>query len=154
MEEPSENERRELQRILLDLRESQQTAQNLQTQITLLSNTIEEVDDTTETIRGIKKLDSKTDVLVPIGSNSFLRAKLIENDKVLSGLGAELVAERDPDKAIEVLEEQKKEFSESIRRAREELEKLSDHIEELRPRAEELLAKVEGEKKEAGSSKD
>ncbi|KXB02968.1 hypothetical protein AKJ48_04360 [candidate division MSBL1 archaeon SCGC-AAA261O19] len=150
MEEKTEGESQELQKILLDLRESQQRAQGLQTQIKLLSNSVEEIDNTIGTIQGIKNMNSETDILVPIGGNSFLKAKLIETDKVLSGFGAELVAERNPDQAIEFLEQQKKEFNESIERARGELEKLSQHIEDLRPKAEELMAKTEGEE---GASK-
>lgn len=144
MKEKTEDENQELQKILLDLRESQQRAQGLQSQMNLLSNSVEEIENTIETIQGIKKLDSETDILVPIGGNSFLKAKLIETNKVLSGFGAELVAERNPDQAIEFLEGQKKEFNESIERARGELEKLSQHIEDLRPKAEELMAKAEG----------
>ncbi|KXB02380.1 hypothetical protein AKJ44_00585 [candidate division MSBL1 archaeon SCGC-AAA261F17] len=150
MEEKTEGESQELQKILLDLRESQQRAQGLQTQIKLLSNSVEEIDNTIGTIQGIKNMNSETDILVPIGGNSFLKAKLIETDKVLSGFGAELVAERNPDQAIEFLEQQKKEFNESIERARGELEKLSQHIEDLRRKAEELMAKTEGEE---GASK-
>lgn len=154
MENEIDDGSQELQKILTDLRQSQQRAQNLQNQMNYLSNSVEELKVTIETIQGMKKLDSQTDILVPIGSNSFLRAKLVEADKVLSGFGAELVAERDPDQAIKFLDDQKKEFNESIEQIEEEMENIQEHIEELRPKAEELMSKMENKEESAIKSGD
>ncbi|MBS3815400.1 MAG: prefoldin subunit alpha [Hadesarchaea archaeon] len=155
MEEPGKGENQKAQRIMMELRELQQKVQNLQEQINFLSNTVEEIENTIETIEGMKDIETETDILVPIGSESYLRAKLVETDKVLSGLGADLVAERDPDNAIDTLEKQKKEFNKSIEQAEEELENSKDRIEELRPKAQELMGGGQRrEREEAGSEEE
>lgn len=145
MERLLPEEKQKLQKLLIELENSENAAEALRRQIDILSASIDEISTTTKTIDGIKDLEQGSEILVPIGSDSFIRAKAIKTNKVLIGLGADVAAEREAGDAIEMLERQKKEFEESISRAREELERLNKRIEELKPRAEQLLAKIRKE---------
>lgn len=145
MEKLPSKERQKLQQILIELENSGNAAEVLRRQIGVLSSSINEILMTTETIKGVESLKEDSEILVPIGSDSFIRAKTIETDKVLTGLGADVAAKREAKDAIDMLGRQKKEFEESIEKAREELEKLNKRIEELKPKAEQLLAKAREE---------
>jgi prefoldin alpha subunit len=137
----SPDEQKKLQRILIELDSTRNAVEALRGQIGILSNSINELMLTTETVKGIRGLKSGTEILVPVGSDSFIKAKVTGTDKVISGLGADIAAEREAGDATRTLDEQRKEFEESIEKAREELEKLTERIDELGPEAERLLAK-------------
>lgn len=141
MAELSSDEQKKLQRILIELDSARNAVETMRGQIGILSSSINELMVTMETVNGVKKLKPGTEILVPVGSDSFVKAKVTETDKVISGLGADIAAERSAEDAASALGEQRKEFEESIERAREELEKLTERIDELEPEAERLLAK-------------
>lgn len=142
MEELTDEERQELQRVLINLEQMKQAAEELGSQIEVLSSRLSDFEVTINTIEGIKNIDEGTEILVPIGSDSYLRSKLVEPRKVLSGLGADLVAERESEKGIEALNRQKKEVEKAIEKLREEIGRINNRIEELSPKAEQLLAKA------------
>lgn len=145
MAELTPDEQKKLQQTIIELENSRSATEILREQINILASSINEIMATTETIKGIRKLEPGTEILVPIGSDSFLRAKITETDRVVSGLGADVMVERESERAISALEEQRKEFEQSIGKAREELERLTKRIEELRPEVERLMAKVRKE---------
>ncbi len=137
----SPDEQKKLQRILIELDSVRNAIEALRGQIGILSSTINELMLTTETVKGVRGLKPGTEILVPVGSDSFVKAKVTATDKVISGLGADIAAEREAGDTTRALDEQRKEFEESIEKAREELEKLTGRIDELGPEAERLLAK-------------
>lgn len=142
MEDLSRKERQELQRVAMELEQTQLTSEKLERRIDLLSMSKSEIERATETVQGVNKLDAETEILVPIGSESFIRAKLTRPDKVLSDLGGDLIAELEYEEAVEILDKRKKEIEKSIDKAEKDLQKISDRIEELKPRAEQLVAKA------------
>lgn len=142
MEEFSEEDRQELQKVLINLEQLRQAAEELGNQIDVLSTRLSEFEATIDTIEGVKGIEEGTEILVPIGSDSYLISKLTEPDKVLSGLGANLVAERGSDEGIEALNKQKDEVEKAIGRLREEIGRVNNRIEELGPKAEQLLARA------------
>ncbi len=125
MEEEAPGEKQEkAQQVVGELREAQQNVENLQTQSKILSNSIEEIKTTIETVEGLEDVEPGTEILVPIGSDSYIPAEIKSTESVLSNLGADLVAEQSPKEVTKLLEKQEKDFEES-------LEKIQDRIEEL-----------------------
>ncbi|KXB02599.1 hypothetical protein AKJ45_02700 [candidate division MSBL1 archaeon SCGC-AAA261F19] len=142
MEDLSREERQELQRVAIELEQAQQTSEKLERRIDLLSMSKSEIERATETVQGVNKLDAETEILVPIGSDSFIKAKLTRPDKVLSGLGGDLVAELGYEEAVEMLGKRRGEVEKSIEETEKKLQKISERIEGLKPRAEQLVAKA------------
>ena len=147
MKKLTQEERERFQRILEELRSSQAMADALQRQIALLTASLSELSVTAETIRTTKQLKPDTEILVPVGSDSFITAKLAFTDKVIIGLGADVAAERSVDDALRILKTRSAEVGKSIERLRFELEKLGERMEELRPEAEKILSKIKPEQK-------
>jgi len=108
----------------------------------MLTSSLTEVSMTIDAIKTVKDLRPGTDILVPLGSDSFISAKISDSDKVLTGLGADVVAERSASDALKFLESRTSELEEAARRAREELRRVEERIESLRPEAEKILNKT------------
>ncbi|MCK4405336.1 MAG: prefoldin subunit alpha [Hadesarchaea archaeon] len=145
MEKLADEERKKLERILSELSDHQATAEALRQHLSLLAASLSELSMTLETIKTVKELKQGTDILVPMGSDSFITAKLATTEKVITGLGADVAAERSSEDALKVLEARRMELEQALDRAREELGKLEEHIEALRPEAERILEKAKKE---------
>ncbi len=145
MEKLTRGETERLQSILGELRDHEATVEVLRRQISLLASSISELSMTVEAIKTIKGLKPGTEIMVPLGSDSFVTAKLALTEKVITGLGAEVAAQRSATDAIVVLQDRRAELEQALSRTREELGKLSERIETLRPEAEQLLEKVKRE---------
>jgi prefoldin alpha subunit len=142
MEKLNSEDRQKLQRILTELGNYQTTTDLLRQQLSILASSISELSITVETVKTIKGLKPDTEVLVPIGSDSFVTAKIARTDKVITGLGADAAAERSVEAAVKMLEARMTELGQAMEQARQELEKLGERIETLRPEAERLMAKA------------
>lgn len=143
-EKESQDDQQEVQRVVTELREAQQNVESLQSHIEMLSSLISEVENTRETVDGLEDVDPGTEILVPLGSGTYITAEIKSTDKILSELGADLVAERSSDGVNKLLKKQKKDFENSIEQARDKLKELTKKIEDLRPRAQKLLAESRG----------
>ena len=142
MEKLTSEDRQKLQRILTELGNYQTTADLLRQQLSILASSISELSVTIETVKTIKGLKPDTEVLVPIGSDSFATAKIAQTDKVITGLGADVAAERRVEDTVKMLEARMAELGQAMEQARQELEKLGERIETLRPEAERIMAKA------------
>lgn len=145
MEKLADEERKKLERILSELSDHQATAEALRQHLSLLAASLSELSMTLETIKTVKGLKPGTDILVPTGSDSFITAKLATTEKVITGLGADVAAERSSEDALKVLEARRTELEQALDRAREELGKLEERMEALRPEAERILEKAKKE---------
>ncbi len=142
MEKLTSEDRQRLQRILAELEDYQTTADLLRQQLSILASSISELSMTVETVKTIKGLKPDTEVLVPIGSDSFTTAKIALTDRVITDLGANIAAERSVEDAVKMLEARMTELGQTMEQFRQELEKLGERIEALRPEAERILAKA------------
>jgi prefoldin alpha subunit len=142
MEKLSNEEQQKLQQIFNELQNYEAMADLLRQQINMIANSLTELSMTVETIKTIKGLELGTEMLVPIGSDSFVTTKLAATDKVITGLGADISAEQSVDGAKLMLEARITELGRILEQARQELEKIGKQIEELRPEADRILTKT------------
>ena len=142
MEKLSNEEQQKLQQIFNELQNYEAMADLLRQQINMIANSLTELSMTVETIKTIRELKLGTEILVPIGSDSFVTTKLAATDKVITGLGADVSAEQSVDGAKLMLEARIAELGRVLEQARQELEKIGKQIEELRPEADRILTKT------------
>jgi prefoldin alpha subunit len=141
MERLTNEEQERLQRILAQLSDSEAAVEAIRRQISALAASLTELSMTIGAIKTIKELKPDTEILVPIGSDSFINAKITRSDKVMTGLGADVAAERTAEDAIALLEARAAEFEQAVGQTHEELGQLEERMEALRPEAEKLLKK-------------
>lgn len=139
--ESPQGDQEEFRRVLADLREAQSQIESLQAQTEVLSDQMQEIENTMETLEGMEEVEEGTEILVPIGSGSYIPAEVKDPNKILSDIGAGLVAERTPKKVMDLVERWKSDLEESQERIQERIEELNEKVEELRPKAQQLLAR-------------
>ncbi|HOK28509.1 MAG TPA: prefoldin subunit alpha [Methanomassiliicoccaceae archaeon] len=109
-------------------------AENMQ----LIQISLEELARARETLSQYKSAEIGSDILVPIGGNSFVFAKASDNTKAIVGIGSGISLEKSMEDAIKTMEERSNELTESIR-------KLSERRQALEAQAEQLSRTIQSE---------
>jgi prefoldin alpha subunit len=148
MKRLTDEEQERLQSLLAQLSDNEAAMDTLRQHISVLINSLTELSMTIGAVKSIKEIKPDTEILVPIGSDSFISAKITRPDRVTTGLGADVAAERTADDAIALLEARAAELEQAVEQAREELGRLEERIEALRPEAEKILKKAREEPEE------
>ncbi|MHA1754716.1 MAG: prefoldin subunit alpha [Candidatus Odinarchaeia archaeon] len=116
----------------------------LSDRLELVQNTLAEIELTKKTIEEIKSRDDKTEFLAPIGSNSFVKAELKDTERVLIGLGANIVAEVNVDKALEELSKRKTDFQKLLLSLRGQIQQVQVKVNEIKNKLQEEYRKTQG----------
>ncbi len=85
-------------------------AENMQ----LIQISLEELARAKETLTQYQKAAEGSEVLVPIGGNSFVFAKVASNAKAIVGIGTGISVEKSMDDAITIMEDRTKELTDTL----------------------------------------
>ncbi len=118
--------------------------QAFENQLDFIDELIEGHDQAMETMKNYSKKEPGSQLLVPIGANSYLQSKVGDNDKVLIGLGADVSAEKEVSEAMDIVEDRKKEFEDTK-------DELMEDFNEMKKQAQELEQEVREEYQELQS---
>lgn len=130
------SKQQELQQSLMYLEYLKEQITSLSDQLEILELATKEHDQAIETLKDFVNLDKKNEVLIPIGADSLVYAKVIENSKVILNIGSGLAKEEKIDGAIEML-------SSRIEKIDENRAKVKETILSLQEQATTLSANVE-----------
>ncbi|HVN73576.1 MAG TPA: prefoldin subunit alpha [Methanoregula sp.] len=136
-------DQRELMTLQHYLKEYGQQSEVFVQQLELLENGRMEALAAIEALEGMQATDDGT-VLLQIGGGVSVRAKLVEPEKVLISIGAEVVVERSNKDAIEYLRERIIEMEASQKKVSETLEKLQAQMTEINRRLEQGYQQAAG----------
>ena len=117
------------------LKDYGQQAEIFVEQLNLLENGRMEAFAAIEALEAMVVADDNT-VLLQIGGGASVRAKVLEPEKVLVAIGAEVVVERSNKDAVEFLKERIMEMEASQKRVSETLDKLRSQMNEINKRLE------------------
>ena len=139
-------EEEELRKLSVELRFLEQTAETLQSRIGMLNAAITDLTYASMTLEGVEQEKENSELLVPIGGSSYVRAKLASPDMVVVGLGAGVSVEKPLPEAKALLKERLDELEKTMRSAQQQFAQVADRINADRNRLESLLASVREEK--------
>ena len=90
----------------------------------------------------LKAIDNKTDseTLVPMGLGTFVKTKLIPNQKLILNVGAGIAIEKDQNYAINFLESRLKEFQVALQDIDGQKQQVSASLEQGKQQMNQLLA--------------
>lgn len=114
-------------------------ARILQQQMTELTSARSELSMTLNFLQEMNRMKEGDQVLVPAGSGLFVKARLDSTEHVLVGIGANIVIERTPTEARQILENRIKEIDETLQNLQESLSKVEEKIRALAPEVERLI---------------
>ena len=128
-------EQRELMMLQNYLQEYGQQAEIFVGQLEMLENGRMEAHAAIEALEGMMATEDGV-VLLQIGAGASVRAKILEPDKVMLAIGAEVVVERKNKDAIEFLKERIMEMEASQKKVAETLDRLRSQMNEIDKRLE------------------
>ena len=137
MEEEKEEQSKEEEK--RQMKEEEEQTKKKYMQLQMLQQQIEEVNTHLEmfaqnhsemeiSINAIKELDKTkidNEILAPIANGVFLKAKLLDNKKLIVNVGSNITVERTIPEVIKLLEEQKKEAAQTLEAAQEVMQQLN-----------------------------
>ena len=143
MEKKSEEE---LRRLSLEIRFLEQTAEAIQSRINMVNAVITDLVYASMALEGLEKEKENSELLVPIGSNSYIKAKLENPDKVIVGMGAGVSVEKTLQEAKEIVKNRQKNLEKTRMSLQQQLSQAAEKISEDREKFESLMAELKEEK--------
>jgi prefoldin alpha subunit len=124
------------------MRYLEQTADTLQQRIGMVNAAITDLTYANMTLDGIAMEKENAELLVPIGGNTYVKAKIADTNKIIVGLGAGVSVEKNLPDAKETLKERLDELEKTMNAAQQQFSQVAERINSGRARLESMLAKA------------
>ncbi len=121
----------ELNNLLMAAQQLEQQSVWYKQQMDILSNYLGDIANAENTLLELKNRQKDNKILIPIGAENFLYAKIDENDKILVSLGAKIHAEKNLDAALEDLKKKKEEVENQLMQRKTSFNKVNDRLREI-----------------------
>ncbi|MEM2263046.1 MAG: prefoldin subunit alpha, partial [Candidatus Bathyarchaeia archaeon] len=93
----------ELRKLSIEMRILEETAEAIQARINMVNAVITDLNYANMTLEGLEKQKENAELLIPIGGNSYIKARLENPDKVTVGIGAGVSVEKTIQEAKEII---------------------------------------------------
>jgi prefoldin alpha subunit len=140
----------ELRQLSVELRFYEQTAEALQSRINMVNAVITDLTYASMTLDVLEKEKENSELLVPIGGSSYIRAKFENPDKLIVGMGAGVSVEKTLLESREIIKKRQEELDKTRTSLQQQFVQVVDGIREHREKIESLVAKM----REGTTSKD
>jgi len=126
----------ELQKTFMQLEMGKKQLEELVRQAHFMEQAVVEKDSTIAALRALEDAGEENEILVPLGSDSFIKARILNKDEILVGVGGGVSLEKKRLDALKTLEARR----DDLRRKRDEIAKsaqaLGAQVEQLNMMAE------------------
>ena len=134
----------ELRRLSMEMRYLEQTADALQQRISMVNAALTDINYANMTLDGIEKEKENSEMLIPIGGSSYVKAKIADTNKVIIGLGSGVSIEKTLPEAKVILKERLDELQKTMQAAQQQFSQVAERINSGRSRLESMLSTREG----------
>ncbi len=121
----------EVRRLVLTYQQYQAQAEALVRQVSFMQLTVEGLDRALGAVDAMDKAEEGQEMLVPIGSGSFVHALLASREKVVLNVGAGVSIEKTASDAKEALKARKAEVSEGLKKLNEMLSRVDQEMQKI-----------------------
>ncbi|EHP86059.1 prefoldin subunit alpha [Methanotorris formicicus] len=135
----------EIRQKLAVLETYNQQIQKLQEELVNIELMKNEINKAIETLEGIKEND---EVLFPIGAGAFVRAKILEKDKVIVGIGANIFADKDIDEVIKEFKKSVEDIEKAESKGKEQIENTVKVARKIQKELEKEFARIQKEQQD------
>lgn len=133
----------ELRRLSVELRLLEQTAEAVQSRVNMVNAVMTDLTYANMTLEGLEKEKENAELLVPIGGNSYVKARLESKDKLVVGIGAGVSIEKTLPETKEVVKKRVEELEKTRTSLQMQFSQVVDRINEKRGKFEALVAQVQ-----------
>jgi len=130
----------ELRKLSVEMRYLEQTAETLQQRIGMVNAAISDLTFASMTLDGIETEKENAELLVPIGGNTYVKAKLADTNTVIVSMGAGVSIEKTLVEAKTVLKERLDELVKTLNAAQQQFNQVAERINSGRGRLEAMLS--------------
>ncbi len=135
-------EEEELNKLSVEMRLLEQTAETLQQRIGMINAAIRDLTYANMTLESIEKEKDNTELLVPIGGSSYVKAKLAKKEEIIVGMGAGVSVEKTLPEAKQIVKERLEELEKTMNSAQQQFAQVAQRINTGRNQLQNLLARV------------
>ncbi len=135
----SKNEE-EFRRLNLELRLLEQTAETLQSRMNMINAAATDLRYAQTTLEGLEKENEKSELLVPVGGTSYIRARLDNPNQVIVGMGAGVSVEKTREEAKEIIKKRLVDLEKARTSVQQQFAQVAEKINQDREKAEALVA--------------
>ncbi len=121
----------EIRRLLAAYQQYQTQADGIMRQLSLTQLTAEGLERASTAVDALNRAEVGQEIMVPIGSGSFIHATLASKEKVVLNVGAGVHIEKDAAEAQEILKVRKAEVQEGSRKLNEVLSKIDQEMQKI-----------------------
>jgi prefoldin alpha subunit len=132
----------ELRKISVELRMLEQTAEALQSRLNMIHAVATDLTYASTALESLDKEKENTELLVPIGGTSYIRARLDNPDKVIVGMGAGVSVEKTREEAKGIIKKRLEDLDKTRTSMQQQFARVAEKINEDRDKFEALVATV------------
>jgi prefoldin alpha subunit len=132
----------ELRKLSVEMRFYEQTAETVQSRLNMLNAVITDLTYATMTLEGLEKEKENAELLVPIGGNSYAKAKLANPDRLIVGIGAGVSVEKTLPETKETIKKRLEELEKTRMSLQQQFAQVVDKINDDRRKFESLVAEL------------
>jgi prefoldin alpha subunit len=92
--EVRDEQQEKLRGLIVELKTLEGTVEELETRVGIIDQAMRELNIAGMTLQNLKTLDTETETLIPVGGGAYLKAKIIDKEKVIIGIGAGVAVEK------------------------------------------------------------
>jgi prefoldin alpha subunit len=130
----------ELRKTSVEIRLLEQTAEALQSRIGMVNAVVTDLTYANSTLEGLEKETENSELLVPVGGTSYIKAKLVNPDKIIVGLGAGVSVEKTREEAKEIIKKRLEDLEKTRMAMRQQFAQVAERINQNREKLEALVA--------------
>lgn len=135
-------EEEELNKLSIEMRLLEQTAETLQQRIGMINAAIRDLTYANMTLESMEKEKKNAELLVPIGASSYIKAKLASKEKIIVGMGAGVSVEKTLPEAKQIVKDRLDELEKTMNSAQQQFVQVAQRINTGRNQLQSLLTRV------------
>ena len=124
----------------MELRLLEQTAETLQSRMNMINAAATDLRYAQTTLEDLDKENEKSELLVPVGGTSYIRARLDNPNQVIVGMGAGVSVEKTRQEAKEIIKKRLEDLEKARTSVQQQFAQVAEKINQDRERAEALVA--------------
>jgi prefoldin alpha subunit len=138
----------EIRRLLAAYQQYQAQAEGIMRQINLTQLTADGLDRALNAVDELNKAEVGQEILVPIGSGSFIHGKLASKEKVVLNVGAGVSIEKTASEAKEILLIRKAEVLDGSKKLNDVLAKIDQEMQRIQAVMQQFEESAQGQRRE------
>ena len=136
-----------LRKLSVEMRFLEQTAEAIQSRINMINAVITDLTYANMTLEGLEKEKENSELMVPIGGNSYIKARLANPNQVIVGMGAGISVEKTLQEAKDIIKNRLENLEKSKANLQQQLAQVAEKMNEDREKFDRLMTELREGKK-------